>query len=468
MPIVFAISKLPFLVGLLRKSKPEFIKVLAVTLGIAAGLLATAAGAAPTPLRLVRVAVDTTTTATAQHATIVEPDAVASGSRIVTTFQVGRFFGGSAAAIGFARSNDAGRTWRSGRLPAVPASVASDPVVAFDSLHATWLIATLANTESTSSFAITRSPDGLTWASPLTAVAYPRQDGGEGTSLDKQWLACDNGAASPFLGRCYLAYTDIAHEIAPGRIGVFLGVQSTSDGGLTWSTPVLVRVDADQVSPAAQPVVRPDGELVVVFFEDGFVEAVRSRDGGATFTERERISNLQISGTRPLRGFSLPSAAVDPAGNVYAAWPDCRFRSGCVGNDIVWSRSTAPGTWTPVRRAPLGTRPLRNFTIPDIAVDPVSANRLALTYYALTPSGLLDTFIVTSRTAGRTWSKPRRLNPVRMRLDWIAQTASGRMVGDYMGTVFSGSRVVAVHVQARAPRAGRLNEALYAASIPRP
>lgn len=436
-----------------------------------AGLLATAApGATAPPLRLVRVAVDSTTTSLAQHATIVEPDAVASGSRIVTTFQVGRFFGGSAGRIGFARSNDAGRTWRWGLLPGVgvPDSVASDPVVAFDALHATWLIATLVNTESTSSLAVHRSSDGLAWASPITAVGYPREDSGEGTALDKEWITCDNGAASPFLGRCYLAYTDIAHEIAPGRIGVFVGVQSTSDGGLTWSTPVLLQVDADQVSPAVQPVVRPDGELVVVFFEDGVVEAVRSTDGGVTFSERERISNLQVSGTRPLRGFSLPTAAVDASGNVYAAWPDCRFRSGCVGNDIVWSRSNAPGTWTPARRAPLGTRPLRNFTIPDMATDRISANRLALTYYALTPSGLLDTFLVTSRTAGRTWSKPRRLNRVRMRLTWIAQTASGRMVGDYMGTVFSGSRVVAVHVQARAPRPGRLNEALYAASIPRP
>jgi hypothetical protein len=114
-----------------------------------------------------------------------------------------------------------------------------------------------------------------------------------------------------------------------------------------------------------------------------------------------------------------------------------------------------------VRRA---TRGPANFTIPDIAA---SGSRLALTYYSLTPAGL-DTYLVTSTTAGRTWSQPRRLNPVRMRLTWLPRTALGRMVGDYMGAVFSGTRVVAVHVEARAPRAGRLNEALYAASRPRP
>jgi hypothetical protein len=447
--------------------------VLPATLAVAAVLLTGTAAAAPAPpLRLVRVAVDTTASSGAQHATIVEPDAVANGARIVSTFQVGRFFGGSAGATGFATSTNSGRTWRSGLLPVPPLErdrVASDPVVAFDALHGTWLVATLVNTDTTSSLAVHRSSNGLSWEGPTTAVAYPRENNDEGTAVDKEWLACDNGAASPFRGRCYLAYTDLAHEIIPGQFGVNIGVQSSSDGGLTWSVPVLLAVDADQVSPAVQPVVRPNGELVIVFFEDGIVEAVRSSDGGATFAPREQISGLQVASTRPLRGFSLPTATVDRSGNVYAAWPDCRFRTACRGNDIVWSRSSGTGTWTPLRRMPLGAvRTAPNFTIPDIAADPASANRLALTYYALTASGRLDTYIVTSRNAARTWSKPRRLNPVRIRLTWIAQTSSGRMVGDYMGTVFSGTRVVAVHVQARAPRAGRLNEALYAASLPRP
>src|SRR6266540_376732 len=144
MPIVFAIPKLPFLVGLLRKSKPEFIKSLAGALALFGLLAATPAGASrPAPLRLVRIGVDTTAIPGAQHATVVEPDAVAAGSRVVSTFQVGRLFGGSATAIGFATSADAGRTWRSGFVPGAPGGVGrikSDPVVAYDALHARWLI----------------------------------------------------------------------------------------------------------------------------------------------------------------------------------------------------------------------------------------------------------------------------------------------------------------------------------------
>jgi hypothetical protein len=302
-------------------------------------------------------------------------------------------------------------------------------------------------------------------------VSYAR-DPATGTVLDKQWLTCDNGAASLFRGRCYLAYTDLAHDLDPRRRGSNIGVQTSTDGGVSWSAPVLLGVDADQLSPAVQPVVRPNGELVIVLFEDGVVEAIRSGDGAATFAARERVSGLNFRGgfsdLQRMRAFSLPTAAVDRAGAVYAAWPDCRFRTNCVADDIVWSRSSAAGLWTPVRRLPVVPRGAETkLVLPDIATDPAAANRLALSYYALTSSGL-DVFLVTSKTGGRTWSKPRQLNPQRMRLTWLAETASGRMVGDYMGTVFSGTRVVAVHVQARAPRAGRLNEALYAASLPRP
>jgi hypothetical protein len=237
-------------------------------------------------------------------------------------------------------------------------------------------------------------------------------------------------------------------------------------------------VDAEIVSPGAQPVVRPNGELVVVFMEDGVVRAVRSTDGGATFAPRERISSLSfhrrpVTPTR-LRGFTLPTATVDAAGTVYAAWPDCRFRTRCRADDIVWSRSTGPRRWTAPRRIPLGPRGAREFTLPDIAVDPSSRGaraRLAVTYYTLNAADcteatcILDFHLATSRTAGSRWSTPRRINAPRMRLTWLAQTSSGRMVGDYTGTVFSGRRVVTVHVQGRAPSGGRLNESAYAFSL---
>jgi hypothetical protein len=466
-------------VGLLRKSKPYRIKFAGTFAGAAllALVVTGMTGARVPPPTLVRISTDTTSTADAQHATEVEPDAFAVGSKVVATFQVGRFFGGAAGAIGFSTSTNAGRTWRPGLLPGLPqAGAASDPVVAYDALHSRWLIASLVPSASGQSvLAVNASADGLAWEAPVTAISYPRNTSA-GTSLDKQWLTCDNGVASPFRGRCYLAYTDLAHDADPQQTGSHIAVQSSSDGGRTWSPPVLLTVNANIVSPGVQPVVRPNGELVVVFFEDGLAEVVRSNDGGATFTARERISTLTFH-RRPttptrLRVFSLPTATVDAAGAVYVAWLDCRFRAGCATDDIVWSRSTAPGSWTPVRRVPLG--PLRSrsdFVLPDLAV---TGARLALTYYAVSNADctegtcLLDVYLVTSKTRGARWAKPRRLNAKRMRLTWLAQTVSGRMVGDYMATVFAGNRVVSVHVQARAPQGGRFNEAVYAFSLTLP
>jgi hypothetical protein len=97
-----------------------------------------------------------------------------------------------------------------------------------------------------------------------------------------------------------------------------------------------------------------------------------------------------------------------------------------------------------------------------------------LTYYAVSSADctestcLLDVFLVTSKNAGKTWTKPRRLNAAHMRLVWLAQTVSGRMVGDYTGTVFAGKRVVSVHAQARPPQGGRFNESIYAFSLTLP
>ena len=53
---------------------------------------------------------------------------------------------------------------------------------------------------------VSRSKDGLTWSTPVVVAA------GEATEdHDKEWIGCDNGARSPFRGRCYVAYVDTVH-----------------------------------------------------------------------------------------------------------------------------------------------------------------------------------------------------------------------------------------------------------------
>lgn len=100
---------------------------------------------------LTQISSDPYTNPTSQHKTQVEPDTFAFGSTIVAAFQSGRFFNGGGSNIGFATSTDRGLTWTQGFLPgstvfATPAGKydrASDASVAFDSKHNVWLISWL-------------------------------------------------------------------------------------------------------------------------------------------------------------------------------------------------------------------------------------------------------------------------------------------------------------------------------------
>ena len=113
-----------------------------------------------------------------QHETEVEPDSLTVGSTTVAAFQVGRRFDGGAANIGFARSVDGGRTWRSGFLPSLanassppgPNVLVSDTVVAHDGVHGTWLIAVLAIDGDITRLTVSRSADGLSWSAPVVAA----------------------------------------------------------------------------------------------------------------------------------------------------------------------------------------------------------------------------------------------------------------------------------------------------------
>src|SRR5215210_6023339 len=435
---------------------------------------AAASGAVPKP-RVARIAVDPLpANAVGQHATIVEPSSVSSGLRTVSAFQVGRNFGGGAGAIGYATSANGGRTWRSGILPAVtqsstppgPSITASDPVVAFDAAHRRWLVASLAGANGQNVIFVSGSPDGVTWEPPVIAIASAPQ------SLDKQWLACDNGIASAFRGHCYLAYADFE----PGfKSPVRVAVQTSTDGGRTWGAPARLPIDyvfeTDTLGP--EPIVRPNGELVIVFFERTTVKAVRSTDGGATFTPRERVAALRfrVYSYRPghLRAPPIPAVAVDRTGTVYAVWYDCRFRRSCTGNDIVLSRSSRAGVWSRPTRIPLGPRGRStDCALPAFAVDPRFKTRLALAFYALTSPDCSDAGcrlvagLATSVTGGKRWRRVWTSSP--MRLGWLADTSQGRMVGDYFGLSFTGGRALALLVLPRAPRADRFDEALYAVS----
>jgi hypothetical protein len=417
-----------------------------------------------------QISSDRTTDPIGQHGTQVEPDTFASGSTVVSVFQTGRVFEGGAVAIGFSTSRDAGATWKTGLLPGVtdsspqpgPGDRASDPVVAFDAVHGTWLTATLGISASSYHFYVNRSPDGLKWSAPVDAVS-----GREG-ELDKEWITCDNGASSPFRGHCYLSF----FHVTSGEIRT----ATSTDGGVTWSQPVASSPDPDRNFDfnGAQPLVLPNGTLVVVYTAFGNastgaqseLSATRSTDGGATFSAPVRVAPVSAASIPAIRTFALASAEVDAAGRMYAAWEGCPGAGSCAASRIVMSSSVDGVSWTPAQAVTSGTAGVDHF-LPGIGAT--GSGRLALVYHSIpdncanvAPCPGIDVFHTTSSDGGRTWSKQQRLTAEPIALEWIARTRSGLMLADYVSTSFVRGRPVSVFMLASPRVNGRFRQATFA------
>src|SRR5215471_14196274 len=137
--------------------------------------------ASVTAQSLFQISRDPYTNSTSQHQTEVEPDSYSNGSTIVSATQVGRFNDGGASNIGWATSTDNGTTWHGGFLPNT--TVNATPAGTYD-----------------------RVSD--------PSVAYD--------AAHKLWmissLAISNASGTP--------------------VGAAVIVSISSDGGLTWNTPV--------------------------------------------------------------------------------------------------------------------------------------------------------------------------------------------------------------------------------------
>ena len=160
-----------------------------------------------------------------------------------------------------------------------------------------------------------------------------------------------------------------------------------------------------------------------------------------------------------LRSDPLPTAEVDSAGTVYVVWHDCRFQSGCAGNDIVMSKSTSETTWGAVTRVTSGG----DHFIPGIGVDKTTSGstaKIGVTYYFYPASTCqLDIGFVSSANGGSSWSTATQVAGP-MTLSWLAATTQGQMVGDYISTSINGGHAWPVLAIANAPSGGVFDESM--------
>jgi hypothetical protein len=428
---------------------------------------------------LQQVSSDTSTTNSgSQHQTEAEPGAFSVGSTEVDSFTTGVFAaavggGGGGPNIGFATSSNGGRSFDTGFLPNTTVDASppgmyarvTDSSVAFDAKFGVWIITYLGvhpngNTREIDVLDST-SKDGLFWNVPNAIIA-------NGDLMDKPWTVCDNNPGSRFFGSCYAEFDDFT---LAGRIDMSTSV----DGGVTWGPAQ--RTADDALGVGGQPLVQPDGRVVVPILVSGpgspitQLESFVSTNGGANWSSPVTITTIAFH--QPAGGLvvsGVPSAETDGAGKVYVVWSDCRFEPGCTANDLVLSTSTDGVTWSPVTRIPLDPvgSGVDHFT-PGLAVDSSTSGgsaHLALTFYfypvanCTTSTCLLEVGTSTSADGGASWM-PNNMVAGPMSLTWLATTTRGYFVGDYISSSFVGGAAYPAFVVAFPPTGATLDENIY-------
>jgi hypothetical protein len=276
-----------------------------------------------------------------------------------------------------------------------------DPSVAFDSQgHVFYAGLGFNRTSPPNTVAVNKGTfDGsghLSWSAPT----FINQTTSPSTLNDKEWIAVDSHASSPFRDRVYVTWTRFLFEAGTGayvQSPIFF-VYST-DGGATFSTPKSI-VGNVLYGQGSRPVVGPDGTLYV--FWNGSTRLaslnstymVKSTDGGATWSPPLSVATVtNIPGVRNtvFRVNSYPAAAAAPNGDVYATWntevdnttPIYTGDPGCAyfipGNHVstchsvaVYSKSTDSGqTWTdPAPVFAAGSRTADGYPVTQPTPDP--------------------------------------------------------------------------------------------------
>lgn len=384
---------------------------------------------------------------------------------------------------------DGGQTWRHVLPPINPYQFTGDPALAFDARGRVYF-GNIADHEGPGgnftgpSVVVATSLDGgLSWSNPVTVAKGTTaitagSPFGPNIFNDKDFIATDTSASSPFRNRVYVTWSKFTEFLNPNttlfRIPIMV---SFSDDGQTWSQPreisgfspfcnaaLFGQPNECDLNQDSYPVVAPGGKVYVSFENFNTVGlnqalVVSSRDGGATWSSPSQVDFLfdlnfpqNVDGRDTLTGCQLrygvkantATDPSDPTGNtVYVAWADNRNGTAKATNtDVFLGRSTDGGaSWKVVA---VDTAKNDQF-YPWVAV--AADGRVDVGYmdrsYSAGQSVCQYGFSLTRLTFG---SRGNVLNKSKMRVDtglsdlnhslWFAASAAdrnSRFIGDYNG-----------------------------------
>lgn len=209
-----------------------------------------------------------------------------------------------------------------------PYDAGGDPAVAFDSRGHVYYAGLGFNRNNPASGVEvskgTIAGGTLTWSQP----SWVTQTNNPTIFNDKEWIAADHFAASPFRDRVYVSYTRFIFNPKGNYVQSPIFTSYSSDGGQTFSSPISISSNV-LYGQGSRPVVGPDGTVYI--FWDGStrlastdsIYMVKSRDGGVTWSSPSAVAPLQDIGTLKDTNFrvnSYPAVAAGPDGSLYATW----------------------------------------------------------------------------------------------------------------------------------------------------
>src|ERR1035437_6854923 len=257
-------------------------------------------------------------------------------------------------------SNDGGLSWNVNLLSDTANGVWGDPIVFTDTTGA-FYFSHLSNPPTNGNWVdrivFTKSTDnGSTWWNTGTYTGL------NGTKIqDKEGITVNQHT-----NEIYVTWTQFdsygTTNTADSSVILF---SKSADGGLTWSTPKRICVqagdciDSDNTVEGAVPTVGPNGEIYVAWAGPNGIVFTKSLDDGNTWLPHETFVtsmpggwDYNIAGLQRCNG--LPATSCDISGGpnngtIYINWTD--QRNGTTDTDVWLIKSTDGGqTWSsPIR-----------------------------------------------------------------------------------------------------------------------
>jgi hypothetical protein len=348
---------------------------------------------------------------------------------------------------GYGVSTDGGNTWTHKRTPAPPGGFnLGDGVVAFgpngESYYAGIAFVPNGDGRTRGIIGVGKSTDnGTTFSTPADASTSASNV----TDMqDKEWIAVDKGASSPFKGNVYVSWTDFTQTT-----GSFINFARSTNGGESFKPPVAVSPrDATQLVQGSVPVVAPNGDLYVAFSDGhssiGGIAIVKSTDGGRTFSAETKVASVvntsTMTGGGGVRTNSFPSVTVDSNGTVHMVY-DAWTLSPLDRSDIFYTRSTDGGNTFSLPRKLNDDSTTTTQVFPSIAA--ASDGTLGVKWWDrrndASGDSLTDAYMTISHDGGASFGKNFRVTNHNWFFGPIEIGFAGGYHGDYDGIAADGS-----------------------------